>query len=86
MNNQDNAKCWAIHITGPDDLLPVPSKNIGQICADVLNKSLTDTRYLGMNADVVEWVHGYEEWKAGSEQFAREYADWIKQHITGTEG
>jgi hypothetical protein len=80
----DGVKCWAIHIEGPDDLMPVPTKNIGEFAATVLNKQFAEPQYadLGMKASVVEWTRRYEEWKAGSEQFADRYADWIKQHLS----
>lgn len=82
----DGIKCWAIHIEGPDDLMPVPSKNIGDFAAQVLNKQFAEPEYadLGMKASVIEWTRGYEAWKAGSEQFAATYANWIKEHLAST--
>jgi hypothetical protein len=80
----DNLKCWALHIEGPDDLIPAPSKHLAQFAADVLNRwfdGRTDKHEFDpvMRAQVVEWTLGYERWKAGSEQFADHWADWVKR-------
>ena len=76
----DDIKCWAVHIEGPDDILPAPSKRLAQFAADVTNRWLCEAAGEDLpawRAVVVEWTHGYETWKAGSEQFVAEWADWI---------
>jgi hypothetical protein len=78
----DELKCWAVHIEGPDDIIPAPSKELAQFAANVTNSWLCEKAapdFPEARAVVVEWTHGYEEWKAGSEQFAAEWADWIKR-------
>jgi hypothetical protein len=78
----DGIKCWAVHIEGPDDLIPAPSKPLAEFAATVTNRWICEAagdELPAARAVVVEWTHGYETWKAGSEQFAAEWADWIKR-------
>ena len=84
----DGVKCWALHIEGPDDLMAAPSKNLAQFAADVLNKwfdELPDKHEFDpiMRAKVVEWDSGYERWKASSEQFSDQWAEWVKRQNAG---
>lgn len=78
----DGIKCWAVHIEGPDDIIPAPSKHVAQFAADVTNRWLCESPgedFPAARAVVVEWTHGYEAWKVGSEQFAAEWSGrWIK--------
>jgi len=78
----DDIKCWAVHIEGPDDLIAAPSKTLAEFAATVTNRWLCEAAgedFPQARAVVVEWPHGYEAWKAGSEQFAAEWADWVKR-------
>ena len=62
---------WAVHVIGPDDLHACPDREAADALALLLNRQLARSpgaQDAGMHVNVVLWPHGYETWKAESEQ------------------
>ena len=58
---------WAVHVRGPDDVIPAPSRAEAEAACVLLNACFERTpalRDLGAHAVVTEWHLGYEAWKA----------------------
>ena len=62
---------FAVHVIGPDDLHACPDREVAEALALLLNRQFSrykSAQDVGMRALVVPWPHGYETWKAESEQ------------------
>lgn len=63
---------WCLHIEGPDDLAPAPSRELAQQAADLFNATFPksdDPNWPRMHAKVIEWPHGRTEHALASLHF-----------------
>lgn len=71
---------WAVHIHGPDDVYAVPDRQIADAVALVLNwQWQRHPPTVAMRAEVIEWPHGYEAWRAERDLFRLEAAPFVRE-------
>lgn len=93
-------KLWALHIEGPDDVAPAPSRELAQQATDLFNSTFPqsdDPNWPRAVAKIIEWPHGAPSHALEAPSFVD---NWIKPttirasaalppaqpHDTGTEG
>lgn len=68
----DSDVLWALHIVGPDDVVPAPSRELAQQAADLFNATFPqsdDPNWPRVSAAVIEWPHGSKEHALASLHF-----------------
>lgn len=72
-----DATLWALHIEGPDDVHPAPSREMAQEAADLFNTTFPqsdDPSWPRAVAKVIEWPHGSKAHALSAPAFV---ANWL---------
>lgn len=74
---REDETLWALHIEGPDDVHPAPSREMAQEAADLFNATFpqpTDPNRPRAVAKVIEWPHGARSHALSASAFV---ANWL---------
>lgn len=67
-------KLWCLHIIGPDDVHPAPSKEEAERAAMWVNAKFSDVKDVLIKAEVIEWPHSPESHSRSVSDFSKLWA------------
>jgi len=65
---------WCLHIIGPDDVHPAPSKEQAERAATWVNARFSEVKDVLIKAEVIEWPHSPESHARGVAEFSKLWA------------
>lgn len=70
----EEPQMWALHIAGPDDMIPAPSKGLAQAAADLLNSHFKgEVSGVMLSASVIPWPYSPESHQQQVDSFCDEW-------------